>query len=181
MLCADYIDEDTQNAFYEGFTQNVEVTNLFVFNIFGELIHDGVNYPGNWHDTKLALVYGLYQKLTEHTPAGLAILADTAFVNDPRKTRGRLIRSRRVNETNDIPAAAAVAAVDILQQREMPSERQSAEWGIHGVKQPFGRYKRALPSDSSRRLTLLTISCHDYQMRVRLICRNQIRTFYSRR
>eukprot|EP00171_Calliarthron_tuberculosum_P023445 IDg23445t1 len=28
MPCSDYIDIDTQNYYYEGYTQNVEVTNL---------------------------------------------------------------------------------------------------------------------------------------------------------
>ena len=35
MPCADYVDVDTQNAYYEGYTGNVEVTNLFVWNLYG--------------------------------------------------------------------------------------------------------------------------------------------------
>ena len=46
IMCSYYKDEAPQNGYYEGFTQNVEVTNLFVFNFFGELIHAGINYPG---------------------------------------------------------------------------------------------------------------------------------------
>jgi len=59
MPCADYIDTDLQNAFFEGFTQGVEVTNLFVWNFYGELIHAAINYPGSWHDSKLAGASGL--------------------------------------------------------------------------------------------------------------------------
>lgn len=33
--CADSDDADLQNVYYEGYTSNVEVTNLFVFNFFG--------------------------------------------------------------------------------------------------------------------------------------------------
>lgn len=32
MLCADYTNIDIQNAYFEGFTRNMEVTNLFVWN-----------------------------------------------------------------------------------------------------------------------------------------------------
>lgn len=46
MPCADYTDTNLQNAYFEGFTQAVEVTNLFVFNFFGALIYAAVNYPG---------------------------------------------------------------------------------------------------------------------------------------
>ena len=157
------------------------MSNLFVFNFSGEMIHAAVNYPGSWHDSKIAIVSGFYRKLRTRTPAGMAILADTAFISDTRKTLGRLVRSRKVNERRDIPLSTALNAIDILQQREMPSERKGAEWGVHGAKQPFGRYKRALPADSTRRLTMFSITCHLYNLRVRLVGRNQIQTVYSRR
>ena len=53
MLCADFIDPELQNAYFEGFTQNIEVTNLFAWNVHGELIHAAINFPGTWHDSKL--------------------------------------------------------------------------------------------------------------------------------
>ncbi len=72
MLCADYTDVDTQNAYYEGYTQNVEVTNLFVWNLFGEIIHAGLNFPSSWHDSKIAFLSGLISKKLskEKTPPG---------------------------------------------------------------------------------------------------------------
>lgn len=84
--CAHYTDCDMQNAYYEGYTGNVEVTNLLVFNFFGEIIHAGVNFPGSWHDSKLASLSGLiYPKLSdEMTPHGYAILGDSAFVSSMR-------------------------------------------------------------------------------------------------
>ncbi|CDF40129.1 unnamed protein product [Chondrus crispus] len=47
MACADFTNANLQNAYFEGYTQAVEVTNLFVFNFFRELIHAAVNYPGS--------------------------------------------------------------------------------------------------------------------------------------
>lgn len=60
MPCADSKDNNMQNAYIEGFTQGVDVTNLLGYNFFGKLIHTAVNFLGSWHETKLATVSGLY-------------------------------------------------------------------------------------------------------------------------
>lgn len=39
--------QDMQNAYYEGYTENVKVTNLLMFNFHGKIIHADVNYPGS--------------------------------------------------------------------------------------------------------------------------------------
>lgn len=44
LFCANFTDVNLQKAYFEGFTQAVEVTNLFVFNFFGELIQAAVNF-----------------------------------------------------------------------------------------------------------------------------------------
>lgn len=54
VLCADYEESDVQNAYYKVYTGNVEITNLLVLNLFGELIHATVNCIGSSHDRKLA-------------------------------------------------------------------------------------------------------------------------------
>jgi len=84
MPYANFTYPNLQNAYIEGFTQNVEIKNLFLFNFFGELIQAAINYSGSWHDTKLTGVSGLYfPKLSnERTPPGMAILGDSAFVNN---------------------------------------------------------------------------------------------------
>ena len=181
MPCADYTEPNLQNAYYEGFTQSVEVTNLFVWNFYGEIIHAGVNFPGSWHDTKLAGASGLYYpKLSyEMTPPGYAILGDSAFVNNTTATNGKVLRGRKSNETREIPESAALAAVDALLQRIMPSERQSAEWGVRALKGPFQRLKTPLPADSVKRLRLLRICCHLFNFRTRYVGLNQIRTTYT--
>ena len=42
-----YVQPDLQNAFWEGFAQAHEVSNLFLWNFSGELIHAGINLPGS--------------------------------------------------------------------------------------------------------------------------------------
>ena len=182
MPCADYTDLDPQNVYFEGLTQNVEVTNLFVWNFFGEIIYASVNYPGSWHDTKLAGMSGLYfPKLSdEMTPPGMAILEDSAFVNTIKATNGKGLRSTKSNEVNDIPKSAELAPVDLMLQRAMPSKRQSAEWGVRAMKGPFQRLKTPLPADARKRLRLLRICCHLQNFRTRFVCLNQIRTTYSK-
>lgn len=179
MPCADYNDPDLQNAYYEGYTCSVEVTNLFVFNFMGELIHAAINYPASWHDDKLAYASGvLYPKLEdEMTPPGFSIFGDSAFVT--RTMEGKLVRSRKTNETSDIPKDAVLAAVDIIMQRVMPSERQSAEWGIRSLKGPFGILRLPLPSFSRKRYKLLCTCARLLNLRTRLVGLNQIRTVYA--
>ncbi|CDF33017.1 unnamed protein product [Chondrus crispus] len=172
-----------QNAYFKGFTQGVEVTNLFVWNFYGELIHAAINFPGSWHDTKLASASGLYfPKLSdEYTPPGYAVLGDSAFVNNLKATNGKVVRGRKSNETNDIPCSLALAAVDTILQRAMPSERQSAEWGVRAIKGPFARLKVPLPADSKKRYRLLRICCHMFNFRTRHVGRNQIRSTHCNR
>lgn len=179
MPCADYEDPDMQNAYYEGYTCSVEVTNLFVYNFKGELIHAAVNYPGSWHDNRLAMTSGLiFPNLgDEMTPPGFAILGDSAFVT--RTTGGKVVRARKNNETGEIPTDAVLAAVDIIMQRVMPSERQSAEWGIRAMKAPFGILRLPLSPSSRKRYKLLCTCTRLLNVRTRVVGLNQIKTVYA--
>lgn len=47
MPCAEYSDSNIQNAYFEGFTQGTEETNLLVRNFASEIIHAGIKYPGS--------------------------------------------------------------------------------------------------------------------------------------
>ena len=139
MPCADYTNVNLQDSYFEGSTQEGQVTNLFVLDFFGEIINAAINFPGSWHDNNLADSSGLYfLKLSdEMTPPGYAVLEDSAFVNDTRRTNGKTFQCRKISGTSDFPSYATLAAVDVLLQRAMPSERQSAEWGVRALKGPF--------------------------------------------
>lgn len=99
MLCADYEHPDLQNAYYEGYTGNVEVTCMFVFNFFGEIIHAGVNYPGSWHDKKVVIASDmLLDRLSDaKTPVGYVILGDSAFIVKTKVTGGKNHSSEEVH------------------------------------------------------------------------------------
>eukprot|EP00171_Calliarthron_tuberculosum_P009222 IDg9222t1 len=105
MPCTMYTDETLQNSYWEGFTQADEVENRLLFNFYGELVHAGINYP----DVSTT-VRGLYfdrKRLSE--------------------VRCKLVCERNENELSDISASAALADVDALVKKSMPSKRQSSE------------------------------------------------------
>jgi len=116
MPCAIYTNPDLQNAYFEGFTQAVEVSNLFVWNFQGEIIHAAINFPGTFHDSRIASLSGLYYpKLSDkYTPPGYAILADSAYLKDDIAVQGKVIRARKANERTGIPQSSFLAAVDLL-------------------------------------------------------------------
>lgn len=97
MPCAAYTDGDIQNAFYEGDTGNIEITNLFVFNLKGELIHAAINFLRSWHDSKVFESAELLhdRPLDENTAVGYAIREDSAFVSQAGVLHGETIRRRK--------------------------------------------------------------------------------------
>lgn len=171
MPCADYEDKDLQNAFYEGYTGNLEVTNIFVFNFRGEIIHSGVKFPGSWHGSKVVLESCLliYKLSDERTPRGKAILGDSDFIINSRVVHGKITRGRKSTETIDIPMFPLLAAVEAILQRSIPSELQSAEWGIRVIKAPFGRLRIPLPASSTLSYRLLNVCVHLYNLNERKI------------
>ena len=103
------------------------------------------------------------------TPPGMAILGDSAFVKNSRVTNGKIVRGQKANEVSDNPESSALAAVDIILLRVMPSERQSAEWGLRAIKAPFARPKVPLPADAEKRQRLLAVCCHLFNFRTRKV------------
>ena len=184
MPCAKYQCPEHQNAYFEGFTQGTEATNLLVWDFRGEIIHAGVNYPGSWHDSKVALMSGLYDLFLsdKYVPPGYAVLGDSAFPRTAKNTNGKLVRARKDDELGldgDIPKSAYLYAVDTILQRVLPSERQSAEWGVAALKEPFKRLSVRLPADSYRRYRIITCCAHLMNLRTRLVGLSQIKTVYA--
>lgn len=179
ILCASHTILDVRNAFWEGFTQNHEVTNLFVWNFYGEIIFCALNFPGSRYDSRLVMDSGFYRPLiTDRTPLGFAILADGAFPKSAADLEDKIVRARKANESSPF-SCTYLKAVDILLERAMPSERQAADWGVRSLKGPFGRLTTKLPADVYSRKSSLVLCAHLYNLRVREEGMNQIRTVYS--
>ena len=71
------------------------------------------------------------------------------------------------------------AATEILLDKAMPCERQSAEWGVNGMKYPFKRLSVPLPADVNSRFRILQICAHLLNFRSRFVGLNQIRSVYK--
>ena len=56
-------DDDTQNAFYNGWTCDHYVSCLFLFTPDGRIRAAYLNAPGSWHDSTNALFSGIYKKV----------------------------------------------------------------------------------------------------------------------
>lgn len=132
MPCVGYSDLYVQNAYWEGFIQGNEVTNLFVRDFRGLLIHAAINYTGSWHDSRVALDYGLYGPIFEsQTPTGFAVLTDRAFPRSGGFIQGKLLLARKANEhgsSSEVLKSAWLVVVDEILERSMPSERKSPKW-----------------------------------------------------
>lgn len=63
-LCLEqYPDQIIQNMFYNRWTQDPYVSNMFVFEPAGVIIALVINGPGSWHDPVVAEMGVLFGKL----------------------------------------------------------------------------------------------------------------------
>lgn len=117
-LSADYTNANMQNGFFEGYTKNIDVTNLFFSNVHGEITHAATSYPGSWQDNKPAQVSGpmTTKLLYENAPTALAILRDRAFVASTKATNGKIVRSQRSTESKNVPERLFLGAIDTVLQ-----------------------------------------------------------------
>lgn len=176
-----YTDVDMKNELYEGFTENVELKNLLVFNFFGEIINSGVQFTGRCRDIKVASISGLlYPKLDDGmTPPNCEIMGDSDFVCKMRASGGKVVRARKFNKTGDLPTSAALTAIDLIMQRVLPSEQQSAERGFRSLKGTFGMIRLPLTVVVTRCGCLPCDLIHLLNLRTRVVCLRQIRNTYS--
>jgi len=178
MPCADYTDADLQNAFFEGYTTRSRGYESVRLELLRRAHSCICQLP--WQLARKQTSRCLWSLLCQAQRRGdspwVCILGNSAFVNNRSATNGKLLRSRKANKSSDVPEAAALAAVDFVLQRAMPTERQAAEWGVRVMKGPFPRLKTPLPANARERLRLIRICCHLYNFRVRFIGINQIRT-----
>ena len=154
-----------------------------MWNFHGECIHAAVNFPGSWHDSLLAAASNLfYPLLTNKTLPGYSVLSGSSSPRTGRDLEGKILRSQEQNElgnSNDIPQIPWLAAVDTMLERAIPSERQSAEWGVRALKCPFKRLTVPLLANVHNRYRRKVTCVHLYSFRVRFVGLNQPRTVYT--
>jgi len=127
-----------QNRFYNGWTHDHYVSNVFVFSPLGKIIACAINAPGCLHDSTIAGYGDIYDKLEEaYNRTGGKCVVDSAFA---RARYPFLIKS------GTQASASARNAEEVIIESQATSARQSAEWGMSALQAAFPRCKNRLIS-----------------------------------
>jgi hypothetical protein len=174
--CDDPPDSDSQNAYYNGWKTCCSITNVLVFAPDGTIVWAAYNLPGSWHDAVLARP--LFDRLlnSSQTPSHFALIADSAFPSN-KDMIDRIITPPKVDQIykNNLNSSRRNTA----SATEVIRARQGVEWGMHSLQSTFARLHVPLPYDPPHTRCLLKLIFHLFNLRVRKVGLNQLRTVYS--
>jgi DDE superfamily endonuclease len=164
---------DVQNYFYNGWTHDHYVSNLFLFSPDGKIRKYFINAPGCWHDSTLANASGIYDDLDEiyHAHGGAQVVVDSAFSKDNRPS---LVKSHQniVDRFGNIRDHGS-------RFRDATSVRQMAEWGMRGLQGSFPRLKdRLLYEDRGERKIIIHLVVLLFNYRASTVGINQIQSSF---
>ncbi len=165
-------DADEQNRFYNGWTHDHYVTNLFLFSPDGKIRACYINAPGVLHDSTLAnwgTLYDNIDRLFEET--GSRVVVDSAFAKHNKQS---MVKSNRTNVNQDGEYLQPPSV-----NNQATSVRQFSEWGMRGFQGSFPRSKDRLhyELEGERKIILMTFVLL-YNFRASRVGLNQIRTVY---
>jgi hypothetical protein len=165
-------DATIQNNFYNGWTHDHYVSNLFLFSPDGRVRACYINAPGTFHDSTMAnmsniydLVDGLYER------KGSKIVVDSAFAADRRPSiykshQHNFDKSGRVRQKSQV-------------HKQATSVRQLSEWGMRGLQGSFPRLKdRLLYEERGERRIILEMVVLLYNYRASTVGMNQIQSTF---
>jgi hypothetical protein len=159
-----------QECFYNGWTHDHYVSNIFVFCPSGVIVACSVNNPGCMHDSQIAEQGGVYAKLEiAYDASGGKGVVDSAFA------RGRyefLIKSCQTLPSN-------TPHQRVLVNSEASSLQQSSECGMRGLHASFPRIKdRFIYEENGEQLLILLTVVHLFNFRTWYVGLNQIRSVF---
>ena len=157
-----------QNMFYNGWTHDHYVSNVFVFAPTGVVIACALNAPGAMHDSIVAEWGHVYQKLKKSfdSHGGLCVV-DSAFCKHHYPF---LLKS-----SQDCVVGSEGTRESIATLRQATSARQASEWGMRAFKGTFPRLKdRFVYEERGERKVVLMCVVLLYNLRSRLVGINQI-------
>lgn len=163
-------DHIIQNMFYNGWTCDHYVTNLFLFAPDGTICLRVTNCPGAVHDSIVGSWGRVYKKILRiYERYGAKITVDSAFAGEGNDY---LIKSAQ-------SVANAESNAEVLMLREATSMRQASEWGMRGLQGSFPRLKdRFVYEERGERQLMLEMFVRLYNLRARLVGMNQIQSHY---
>ena len=159
-----------QNRFYNGWTHDHYVSNIFVFVPNGTICICALNAPGSIHDSQLADWGGVYPKLKKvYDEMDGIVVMDSAF---SKLTYPFIIKSGQ-----ELPVHTTAQEITITSQAT--SCRQAAEWGMRALQGSFPRLKDWFyyEENGERRVMLKFITLL-YNYRARKVGLNQILNTY---
>jgi DDE superfamily endonuclease len=163
-------DEKKQSRYYNGWTHDHYITNLFLFSPDGLIIACVINAPGSLHDSTLCDWGNIYEKLEDvYKDTNGQCCMDSAFaaVNNPA-----IVRSSK-----NITHAHSPEEIVIFQQAT--KLRQAAEWGMRAIQSAFPRMRCTLTyEEQGSRKIILYAMVMLYNFRCQNVGLNQIRTVF---
>jgi hypothetical protein len=166
---------NAQNNYYNGWTHDHYVSNVFCFCPDGTIPIACYNVPGSIHDSKIAEWGNIYEKLEAvYISTGAKCTADSAF---SRVRAPYLIKSSQnvPIEHNDLHEYGQLLRVN----QDATSMRQSAEWGMRALQASFPRLKdRFIYEEHGERKLILRMIQLLYNLRSRKVGINQIKNVY---
>jgi len=167
-------DADVQNAYYNGWSSGVRVSNVVAWGSDGCIIAASYNCPGSWHDA--AIARPIYSALRS-TPSGRGLIADTAF---PR-SGDMAARIRTGLKEGDLDKATSRGEQRrmLAYHRVVTSLRQAAEWGMRFIQGSFARLYLPLPVENDKCELLLRVVLLLCNYRTRTVGFNQIATVFN--
>jgi hypothetical protein len=163
-------NDDDQNNYYNGWTHDHYVTGVLCFSPDGNIRISCYNVPGSVHDSTVASIGGIYDKLKViYESCQGQCTVDSAFA---RKKYPFLIKSGKKNlELNRNEREI---------RKQATSMRQSAEWGMRCFQSSFPRVKDRIKwEDYGRRKSMLKMMILLYNFRTNMVGINQILNFYK--
>jgi len=163
---------DIQAMFYNGWTCDHCLSNLFLFSPDGRIRHAYINCPGSMHDSTMAHNSGVYQKIDDiFDRIGYQVVVDSAFA---AKNSDSLIKTIKDNMDSN---GNIIMSLSKLNQAK--AVRILSEWGMRGFQGSFPRLKSKIRyEERGERKILLQSLVLLFNFRSGTIGFNQIRTVF---
>lgn len=165
-------DSVIQNMFYNGWTHDHYVGNVFVFAPNGVIIACAINAPGSMHDSIIADWGGIYRKLREYYDTyGVYCVVDSAFSKGDFPFLIKSSQDPLMSSNGDGSLLAML--------KQATSVRQASEWGMRALKGAFPRLKdRFIYEERGERRMCIMSLVYLFNLRTRLVGINQILSTY---